>query len=458
MWIGNASEELSLSEITDMVGAVRRNSFLIGAWVLLFVAGAAAFVYSARPQYVASTQFVLEQAKVAADAPNVLRFFHQLTLDDAQAQTQLQVLLSERLLRGVFDALGLQKAADLTDFNPTITDRIFDWWRPEQTNSESDAHGGWAFARFRDRVRARRIGLSYVLEASYWADDPGKASHFANAIATAFVRDRLDMATADAAGGFAPFTRRVERIRSEQLLAAASVRAGSVPDAYFPDAAVRLLGAATVPSAKTFPKSAPIIGIAFWLGSVSALLIVIAWKPMDLRQRLRRDIKNCFGCECFEVTSDLVNRRHGRLSRVRVLEEIRAMLAVRGCMSYGASIGILAANEDADHVRLAADLTELFAAARCLADVVDLTDKEVVTLNVKRQDSDAQLGGCQQRRAITIYAIPPLARSAVARGILSSLDAAILIVGVKRAKTSEIRGAVNELQQAKAPLVGVVLF
>jgi Mrp family chromosome partitioning ATPase len=163
----------ALVSLADLLAALRRSAWIIALCVLVSLTLGAVYLAKTPASYVASAQLMIEAAKqsfIWRDS-NVV----DLTVDNAQVESQVEVLRSERIINNVIATLGL--ASD-----------------PEFRNDSaaSDyARERIAVERFKEALRIRRLGQSYVIEISFWSTDPEKAARIANEVTDAYFRDQL---------------------------------------------------------------------------------------------------------------------------------------------------------------------------------------------------------------------------------------------------------------------------
>ncbi|WP_162501520.1 Wzz/FepE/Etk N-terminal domain-containing protein [Methylobacterium crusticola] len=171
-------------------GILRRSGASIAASVALCVAAAALFVTFSVPTYVASTQLLIEpqrQQQLLMFEPGML----DLTLDNAQVESQVELLRSERITTAVVNALKLTRNPEfqkeeglLAWIRGPATDEVL-----ERTESESLRV---ATGLLSNRVGVRRVGQSYVIEITARAYRPELAAEIANAYTAAYLRDQFD--------------------------------------------------------------------------------------------------------------------------------------------------------------------------------------------------------------------------------------------------------------------------
>lgn len=273
MWIGDRSTEDALTGLAGYRDAVRRNSLLLLFWVLACASSGTFYAISAKPEYISFARLVLQPRHIAIDGPENLRYYHQIALDDEQAETELEVLRSERLLRPFFERLHLAGELELqggqNGFWSALA-RTLSSFAPTATAYSEEAG---AFAAFSDRVRSRRLGLSYVIEMSYRGRSAAEAAKIVNGVVASYLRNRIALANEK---GSAPYrTSRVGMILAQLATADEAIKNGSVPATYLPDSDVRLLGPALVLQSKVYPKNWALLVLASGFGLISGLLLIL---------------------------------------------------------------------------------------------------------------------------------------------------------------------------------------
>jgi uncharacterized protein involved in exopolysaccharide biosynthesis len=276
VWTGDRSLEESAAHVRGVVTALFKARWFIIAWMILWAAIGLGYVMSVKGEFLAKVDILLEPRHIANDGPEDLRHFHQMALDSEQADTELRVLRSESLLRPVFDQLGFAKAPELTNGRDGFWSLLaHELHRLAPRAVPYEAHSR-AFYAFVDRVRCLRVGDSYVIELTYRSRSAATAAHVANAVATAYVGDRLKRIQAhmERIGGAYLLTR-AEAIVTRIEETRAAVGKGVPPGDDIGYGDVRLLGAAVPPLAKSYPKTAPTLLFAIGFGAISAVALVL---------------------------------------------------------------------------------------------------------------------------------------------------------------------------------------
>jgi polysaccharide biosynthesis transport protein len=198
------AEEGGLGELVDLTLAFLRRQY----WVIICVAvlGTAASMILLRltpPTYTGVVKVLLgnpkaqflQQQSVLAETP----------VDAALLETQIEIIRSKSIATSVIDQLKLADDPDLTGSGSSLQSI---WQRiaqgiwglsgktPPARNAEAQDrttdNTDDLVAAFDDRLSAARIGWSSVLEISYSASDAQRSAQVANAVADAYVRDKLN--------------------------------------------------------------------------------------------------------------------------------------------------------------------------------------------------------------------------------------------------------------------------
>ena len=271
-----APSEKKLFELKELWHLLRtrwKSIALVYASVLLLV-----WTYTsvAPLEFTSFTQIVLLPQR--GGVREVAGDFAVTALDSAQADTRIQVIKSERLLRFVFDTLSVYQMYTQNSLGKGIKGRMEDivnsYLRaPDAKHAPGDGSDGdgsasdaeaaqivkeRAFADFSNRVSVRRLGLSYVTEIGFRAPSPSLAAYFANAITAAYIRDLVLSGQRD---DEILQRRLADRTKHSQDLVEA-MKSGIAPNEEFPEADARIIGAASIPLAKSAPQTNLIFALA----------------------------------------------------------------------------------------------------------------------------------------------------------------------------------------------------
>ncbi|MGV7032943.1 GumC family protein [Methylobacterium symbioticum] len=224
------SRELSLRSLRT---ALRRSVTTIGVTVVVCLAAAALFCWLSVPTYVSTVQLLIEpqkQQQLLWFEPGML----DLTLDNAQVESQVELLRSERLAADVVAGLNLQQDPEFVPRDAPAKDEGKAETRGE-TKTEGAADLGadpaaestrrlrTTVAALGKRVGVRRVGQSYVIEVSAWAYRPDLAAAIANTYADAYLRDQYSAKSNSARQGVDWLRARIVELRGTLNEAARAV-------------------------------------------------------------------------------------------------------------------------------------------------------------------------------------------------------------------------------------------
>ncbi|MDR6873013.1 Mrp family chromosome partitioning ATPase [Bosea sp. BE125] len=306
---------------------------------------AAAYVRTTPPTYTAAATVLLEPRR---QVPSVAReVAAPSSLDLNAADSELQVIRSERLLSTVFDALALSNHPELGPQPPGLLRRLANHagaalhsiWTTSTGAAQTEASlrvdpRRNAFENFARRFSARRIGQSYVLEISYSSADPELPARVANAAASAYLLQSVAF-KADAARSGAEFLQgRLDALSTQVGSAAAAVKAGALPALPIPDADARLIGAAQAPLGPSAPRGSLIIAFGGVFGLFSGILVVALASVFDRRVRHPQELARETGLTCLAVVPE-TGRGRG-MSRVFAFD--RAMLVGENAGAFADAI------------------------------------------------------------------------------------------------------------------------
>ncbi len=156
--------------LADARTFLQQQFWLIAGAVTVVVTLGVLYALFTPAEYVARADLLIETGKqrpLLQDSGIV-----DLTIDNAQVESQVEVLLSERIANDVIARLGL------------VNDPQF------RTPGSDYERQRAALGQFENALSARRIGQSYVIEVSFRSRDPEKSAQITNAITDAYLNDQ----------------------------------------------------------------------------------------------------------------------------------------------------------------------------------------------------------------------------------------------------------------------------
>lgn len=264
---------------------------------------AALYAHSLPRTYDATATMLLEPRQFANASSSVL----QQGLDLNSAESELQIILSERLLSAVFESLKLYESPELAPqpaglLKSAITGTI-EWVRstfsgqPAEdetstlTQSPEENLKRIAFANFVDRVSARRVGQSYVVAVEYWSTDPAQPARVANAIISGYILQSVTSKEQVASAGTETLQGRLDVLAAQIETAKQAMTEGTLPKAATPDADAKITGAALSPLAPSSPRTSLIVAFGGILGLFCGMAVLALSITFDRRVRSPKDLE-----------------------------------------------------------------------------------------------------------------------------------------------------------------------
>lgn len=283
------------------------------------IVAAALYAHSLPRTYDATATILLEPRQFA-NASSIL----QQGLDLNSAESELQIILSERLLSAVFESLKLYESPELAPqpvglLKSAIIGPI-EWVRstfsgqPAENNastltqSPEENPKRVAFANFVERVSARRVGQSYVVAVGYWSTDPTQPARVANAIISGYILQSVTSKEQVASAGTETLQGRLDALSAQIATATQAMKEGTLPKAATPDADAKITGAALPPLAPSSPKTSLIVAFGGVLGlffGMAALAMSIAF---DRKVRSPKDLETETAMPCMAQIPEVGGR------------------------------------------------------------------------------------------------------------------------------------------------------
>jgi succinoglycan biosynthesis transport protein ExoP len=194
------AEEGGLGHIVDFaLGFLRRQYAVIIFTTVLALAASVIYLKVTPPTYTGQVkvlfgnpkaQFVQQQS-LLAEAP----------FDNAQIETQIQILMSKAIAATVIRELKLADDPDFKDSSRSLRSvlrGVRGWFGGPPPSSdppqvrERDGPTDGLIAAFDSRLSAARLGVSAVIEILFNSSSPERAAEIANGVANAYIADQLN--------------------------------------------------------------------------------------------------------------------------------------------------------------------------------------------------------------------------------------------------------------------------
>ncbi|WFS03316.1 Wzz/FepE/Etk N-terminal domain-containing protein [Rhizobium tumorigenes] len=263
------------------------------------------------------------------------------TLDLNRADSQLQIIKSERLLATVFDNLNLQSVPEFANQSPRGIARVVETVKGllrgnpfEKQNGPSDesissgtpglsadaeatvkmermnSHQA-AFLSFAKNLDARRVGQSYVIEIEYSSSNPLLPALVANAAVSAYILQSVSAKDEVAKTGFEALQWRLDALSAQVKAATFAVKHGTLPEIPTPDADARIIGAALAPLGPSGPRSTLIVILGGVLGLLGALSVLGLGLAFNRKIRDAKELTRDTGLVCLGIIPKIVPRHKG---------------------------------------------------------------------------------------------------------------------------------------------------
>lgn len=291
--------------------------------------GLAAFYAHSLPRIYTATATVLLEPR----RPTLASSQDAQSLDPNRADSELQIIRSERLLSAVFDSLDLANSPELGPQPPRMRDLVVgdveravnDLWLKitgpdagkaprsgDPTASRSAAPTAdsrqAAFQSFAQHLEVRRVGQSYVMEISYSSSDPALAARIANAAVSGYILQAVTFKEEMAQAGTEVLQWRLDALAAQVDAATDAMKQGTLPAIPTPDGDARIIGAAQTPLSPSGPRTTLITVLGGILGLLCGFSVIALNLALDRKVRNAKDLVRDTGIPCLGTLPDATSR------------------------------------------------------------------------------------------------------------------------------------------------------
>ncbi len=371
----------------DIKRFIKRNSSTLLGSALVGIFAAVTYIMTAVPLYTAYTQIIIDPS-----LPQALREPSEsiFSIDNAQVESQLEVLRSEEIAKAVISQLKLEDIVEFSGSNGTIFGRL---WRPSATETAASAFARKraTLARFDNNLSVRRVGLSYAIEILFSSRDPELAAKVANATADAYVTDQISARAQAVRQSGQWLEARIDQLRKQMNAAALDAQefrakrdyrilgsrtapadgerstsrdaaehketmeelnstaqtyrriyesylmayTESVQKQSYPVTNARIITAATPPLATSYPRTKLVLAFGALMGCLAGIAIAFFRHQLDRSIWTPRQVRDQIGVDCVAsiprlATPDARTMTRAALDRVEALPIISHALAAAG--------------------------------------------------------------------------------------------------------------------------------
>lgn len=181
-------------DLASLFRLVSRQKRLIGGFVGVFVALAVAYLLMASAKYTADASVVLDSKRTQVIQSTNESANLDGIVDSGLVESQVETLKSEGIARRVIDKLKLLEDPEFVGEPPGLIGQARAWVKSLFAGDDEDPGDTRlreALATIDKNLAVKRQGVSFVATVSYTAKDPRKAAAVANAIAQAYIDDKI---------------------------------------------------------------------------------------------------------------------------------------------------------------------------------------------------------------------------------------------------------------------------
>ena len=374
--LGKYDREEAFISHYDIKRFIKRHFTLIAISTLFGAFAAVTYVFFAVPLFTSHTQIIIDPSvSQAMREPNSDSIF---SIDNAQVESQIEVLKSEKIATQVIAQLKLE---DTPEFGGVASKSLLAWGRSD-ADSEAMAFvkKRITLARFQGALSVRRVGLSYAIDILFTSANPELAAKIANATAEAYIAEQINARAQSVRQSGEWLEQRIDQLRKQMndaaltaqefrakrdyQIVAPNERGGdaatdqqaqkttrqntmeeldstaqtyrriyesylmayteSVQKQSYPVTNARIITAATPPLAKSYPKTKLILAFGALMGCLIGLALAFFRNRMDRSIWTPRQVREEVGIECLANIPRLPGRTDAPLIH-RLLKPIRRL-------------------------------------------------------------------------------------------------------------------------------------
>jgi capsular exopolysaccharide synthesis family protein len=215
-----SSSETGFITHYDIKRFVKRYARTIIIATLLGVLVAGAYVFTAIPLYTARTLLIIDPS-----LPQAIQQSRQdglFSLDNAQVESQLEVMRSEKIAKAVIKQLKLQDLPEFSGGGGSLFSLPFALFQSKSKPSKATtfAKQRVTLAKFQSQLNVRRVGMSYAIEILFSSRDPALAAKISNATANAYISEQIAARAHAARQGGLWLEERINQLRAQMNKAA----------------------------------------------------------------------------------------------------------------------------------------------------------------------------------------------------------------------------------------------
>jgi Mrp family chromosome partitioning ATPase len=301
--------------VPDVSAFLRRYSLLLLICTFAGIAIGMIHVLTTAPVYVATSEVLINPKQPRTLNETAEAGLMQVTIDSSQIESQIEVLKSDRIAQAVFKSLNLGNDPEFQLKEPAADGAVhralssvgLPWAgmfgaedRGPRSKEEAEkqkaidqsALEGAQLSHLQESLNVRRVGQSYVLSISFSSHSPIRASQIVNAVAAAYISDKLDVQLQAALNGQELLQKSIDDLRGQVAMAQEAMRSGQIDVANFPSADARVITAGSIPLGKSYPKTSLVLVLAGGFSLLIGLVIAALREALDVSTRAKRQVEH----------------------------------------------------------------------------------------------------------------------------------------------------------------------
>jgi exopolysaccharide transport family protein len=180
-----------VGELVDFaLGFLLRQYLIILLLVLLAGVAGAIFLVVTPPTYTAQAKIFIGTQK--AQFVQQQSLFAEAPIDNAQMESQIEILLSKAIVASVVQKLKLGDDPEFASPPVGLISRLLQVFN-NPTAAEPKLDAETAITTLTDRLTVKRVGSSFLLEIGISSRSPEKSAQIANAVADAYIEDQQEV-------------------------------------------------------------------------------------------------------------------------------------------------------------------------------------------------------------------------------------------------------------------------
>jgi succinoglycan biosynthesis transport protein ExoP len=176
-------------DVSYLISVARRRWRIIAGLALAGLALGGAYLAAATPQYLATARILVDFRRLADIGQDQLASHNKV--NDSAVDSQATIMTSDGVVGTVVRDLGLDRDPEFVEASSGVSRLLALAGLAEAAPETDEARRRVAIEAMGKRLRAVRVGVSYVIEVRALTRDAAKSARIANGIARAYIDDQL---------------------------------------------------------------------------------------------------------------------------------------------------------------------------------------------------------------------------------------------------------------------------